>query len=198
MLGFACCNAGRYVEAIEVGERAVKLDPESLVARLHHHLALRLSRRFKEAVAAGELVLTISGRMPLILANLSTTFADWGKPEDTDAVYAELMSRTRRSDMQPSVLAIAAAAAGNPTRPFSTTARLLRSATLEAQWCFRGTRLTATGCDRPHTTKTSLRAWEKHCGPDHDHAQVQGNRSEYSACLRKRSKTIWLLNAVNV
>ena len=112
MVGYACCAAGRYDEAVEACERAVELDPESLVARLGHHLALRLSRRFEEAVAVGELALSISGRMPFVLANLGTTFADWGKPEDADAVYAELMGRTRRCYVQPSVLAMAAAAAG--------------------------------------------------------------------------------------
>jgi Flp pilus assembly protein TadD len=112
MVGFACCAAGRYDEAVEACKRAVELDPESLVARLGHHLALSLSRRFEEAVAAAESALTISGRMPLVMANLGTAFADWGKPEDADAIYAELMGRTRRCYVQPSILAVAAAAAG--------------------------------------------------------------------------------------
>jgi adenylate cyclase len=112
MVGFTCCSAGRFDEAVQACERAVELDSESVVARLAHHLALQLSRRFEEAVAAGEVGLAISGRMPLVMACLGTTFADWDKREDADAVYAELMGRARRCYVQPSVLAIAAAAAG--------------------------------------------------------------------------------------
>jgi adenylate cyclase len=112
MVGFTCCSAGRYEEAVQACERAVELDSESLVARLAHHLALHLSRRFEEAVATADAGLAISGRMPLVLACLATTFADWHKPEEADAVYAELIGRARRCYVQPSVLAIAAAAAG--------------------------------------------------------------------------------------
>ncbi len=112
MVGFTSCSAGRFEEAVQACERAVELDSESLVARLAHHLALHLSRRFEEAVAVGEVGLAISGRMPLVMACLGTTFADWDKPEEADAVYAELMGRARRCYVQPSVLAIAAAAAG--------------------------------------------------------------------------------------
>lgn len=112
MVGFTCCSAGRYEEAVQACQRAVELDSESLVARLAHHFALHLSRRFEEAVATAEVGLSISGRMPLVLACLATTFADWHRPEEADAVYAELIGRARRCYVQPSVLAIAAAAAG--------------------------------------------------------------------------------------
>jgi hypothetical protein len=44
--------------------------------------------------------------------SLATTFADWGKPADAEALYSELMARARRGYVQPSCLAIAAAAAG--------------------------------------------------------------------------------------
>jgi tetratricopeptide (TPR) repeat protein len=112
MVGFTCCSAGKYEEAVQACQRAVELDSESLVARLAHHFALHLSRRFEDAVATAEVGLAISGRMPLVLACLATTFADWHKAEEADAVYAELIGRARRCYVQPSVLAIAAAAAG--------------------------------------------------------------------------------------
>jgi tetratricopeptide (TPR) repeat protein len=112
MVGFTCCSAGRYKEAVQACERAVELDSESLVARLAHNFALHLSCRFEEAAATAELGLAASGRIPLVMASLGTTFADWGRPEDADAVYMELMGRARRCYVQPSCLAIAAAAAG--------------------------------------------------------------------------------------
>jgi hypothetical protein len=45
------------------------------------------------------------------MATLAVTFADWGKPADAEALYAELAARGRRSYVPPSVLAVAAAAA---------------------------------------------------------------------------------------
>jgi serine/threonine protein kinase/Tfp pilus assembly protein PilF len=112
MVGFTCCSAGKYEEAVQACQCAVELDSESLVARLAHHISLHLSRRFEEAVAAAEAGLAISGRMPVVMACLGTTFADWDRPKDAGAVYAELIGRAQRCYVQPSVLAIAAAAAG--------------------------------------------------------------------------------------
>src|SRR5262249_18355425 len=56
--------------------------------------------------------LTMSGRHAWAMAGLAATFADWGKTDDAAAVYAELMARARRYYVQPTQLAIAAAAAG--------------------------------------------------------------------------------------
>jgi serine/threonine protein kinase/tetratricopeptide (TPR) repeat protein len=112
IFGFTCHFAGRYAEALRAAERAVELDPESFLARWMHHLALHVSGRFEEAVEVGELALAMSGRHPWAMNSLATTFADWGKPADAEALYSELMARARRGYVQPSCLAIAAAAAG--------------------------------------------------------------------------------------
>src|SRR5260370_3646548 len=54
----------------------------------------------------------MSGRRGWAMGTLSATRADWGKPADAEAIYTELMGRARRSYVPPSVLAVAAAAAG--------------------------------------------------------------------------------------
>ena len=54
----------------------------------------------------------MSGRHPWVMAHLAVTFADWGKPADAEALYAELAARGRRSFVAPSWLALAAAAVG--------------------------------------------------------------------------------------
>jgi TolB-like protein/Flp pilus assembly protein TadD len=110
--GFICNIAGRYAEGLQACEHAVELDSESFIVRWLHHVALYFNRRFEEAVASGELALAMSGRNPWAMATLATTLADWGKPSDAEAIYAELMGRARRSYVSPSVLAIAASAAG--------------------------------------------------------------------------------------
>ena len=112
IVGYTCSVAGKYAEGLRACQRAVELDSESFVARWAHHMALYFSGQFEAAVAAGELALSISGRHPWAMGTLATTFADWGKPADAEAIYAELMGRARRSYVPPSMLALAAAAAG--------------------------------------------------------------------------------------
>ena len=112
LFGYTCSMAGRYAVGVQACGRAVELDPESFVARWAHHFALHVSGRFEEAVHAGELALAMSGRHPMVMANLAVTFADWGKPTDAEAVYAELAARGRRSFVAPSWLAQAAAVVG--------------------------------------------------------------------------------------
>jgi tetratricopeptide (TPR) repeat protein len=87
VVGFTCLLAGKHAEALQACERAVGLDPESYLGRWCHHMALHLNERFEEAVAAGELALAMSGRHPWAIATLAATFADWGKPADSEAVY---------------------------------------------------------------------------------------------------------------
>lgn len=112
VFGLTCCYVGRYADGLQAIERAVQLDPESFIAHWFHQVALYLSKRFEEAVAVGELTLVMSGRHPWALMTLAITFADWGKPADAEAIYAELTGRARRSYVSPAVLARAAAAAG--------------------------------------------------------------------------------------
>jgi tetratricopeptide (TPR) repeat protein len=112
LFGYTCAGAGKYTPGVQACERAVELDSESFIARWAHHFTLHLSGRFEEAVRAGELALAMSGRHPWAMATLALTFADWGKPADAEALYAELAARGRRSFVSPSWLALAAAAVG--------------------------------------------------------------------------------------
>ncbi len=112
LFGFMCCVAGRHAEGLQACEHAAELDSDSFLARWAHHYALYFARRFEEAVAVGELAAAMSGRHPWAMGTLAATLADWGKPSDAEAIYAELMGRARRSYVPPSILAISASAAG--------------------------------------------------------------------------------------
>ena len=112
ILGMTLCLSGSAAEALPIAQRGVELDPESFVARWVLHQSLYFNQRFDESVAVGDAALAMSGRHPWAMATLAGTLADSGKHEDAQAIYAELLGRARRSYVQPSELALAAAAAG--------------------------------------------------------------------------------------
>jgi len=111
LYGLACAVAGKYAEAIQASRRAVELDPDSYLAHMVLQGVLHHSKQLEESVAAAEMALAMSGRLSWSTAFLAVTFADLGKPEDADALYAELLARGRREYMSPAQLALAAAAA---------------------------------------------------------------------------------------
>jgi tetratricopeptide (TPR) repeat protein len=109
---FTCALAGKHAEAVQVSRRAVELDSESYLARAILAGVLYLSERFEEAVAASESALAISGRHPWAMLVLAESLADCGKRAEAEAAYSEMICRARRSYVQPSSLAMMAAAVG--------------------------------------------------------------------------------------
>jgi non-specific serine/threonine protein kinase len=109
--GLTCAFAGEFADALQAMRRAVELDSDSYAARVLLQCALHLGGRLEESVAVGESALAMSGRHSWAMAFLAVTFADWGKPADADAVYAEMLARARRQYVPPAMLAFAAAAA---------------------------------------------------------------------------------------
>ena len=104
--------AGRHAAAIEQALAAVAHDPDSYVARWSLQNVYHWAGRFAESVAAGQAALAVSGRHPWALGSLAATYADWGKMSEARAVHGELMARTAREYVQPTVLAWSAAVAG--------------------------------------------------------------------------------------
>jgi adenylate cyclase len=113
--GMTCGCAGKYAEAVQAARRAVELDSESYLAQMVLQAVLHFSGNLEESIAAGELALGMSGRLSWSMAALAVTFADLGKPADADAVYAEMLARSRRLYVPPAQLAMAAAAAARKT-----------------------------------------------------------------------------------
>ena len=71
MIGFTCSAAGQYPEAIQACERAVRLDPDSFLARWCYHMALQLGGRLEEAMAVGEQASAMSVRHPWAITSLA-------------------------------------------------------------------------------------------------------------------------------
>jgi Tfp pilus assembly protein PilF len=111
MYALTCNIAGKTAESVEVSRRAVQLDSESFLANFSLQLTLASSGQSEASVAAGELVLAMSGRHPWSLAWLAVALADWGKAGEADSVYLEMQARARREYVAPTLLAIAALAA---------------------------------------------------------------------------------------
>ena len=111
ILAFTYRDSGRGDETVRAATVAVELEESyftywSLESALHWH------GQFAKAAAAGEMALVLSGRHSFAMATLATIYADWGKVADAQAIYAELLARASRGYIQPSILAIAASAAG--------------------------------------------------------------------------------------
>jgi TolB-like protein/Tfp pilus assembly protein PilF len=109
--GFVCGLAGEFAQAAPSSRRAVELDPESYLARYILQTVLYLGGKFEESIAVGEAALAMSGRHAWAMVSFALTFADWGKSADADAVYAEMLARSRCQYVPPAALALAAAAA---------------------------------------------------------------------------------------
>ena len=108
VLGFM----GRYDDAVAHARSAVECDRDSFVAHWMLQSVCYWGERYEESVAAGEAGLAVSGRHPVLLAAMATTFAAWGRPDKAKVFYDEVVARAATAYVQPSVRARAAAAVG--------------------------------------------------------------------------------------
>jgi tetratricopeptide (TPR) repeat protein len=124
--GLTCAFAGRCEEGIEISRRGVELDADSYIARLILQFALHNCGKYEESIAVGESALAMSGRHPWSLMTLAVCLADFAKPDDADAVYLEMLARSRRQYVAPAPLGIAAAAAGRADEAIALTREAYR------------------------------------------------------------------------
>ena len=111
MLASAYKVSGRGSEAVRAASAAVELE-ESYFTYFYLECTLHWYGEFEKAAAAGEMALAMSGRHGFAMAALAMTYADWGKVADAQAIYAEMLARTARGYISPTMMAIAALAAG--------------------------------------------------------------------------------------
>jgi serine/threonine protein kinase/tetratricopeptide (TPR) repeat protein len=111
VLSFICGTAGRGDEAVMAATAAVELG-QSFFTYYCLQAAHRVNREFDKSRAAGEMALALSGRHVWSMGLLAANYADWGKLAEAKATYAEIAARSRVVYVQPTQLAIAAAAVG--------------------------------------------------------------------------------------
>ena len=112
-LSLVYSHAGMGAEAVQAATAARALE-ESFFTYWVSQQAFHCSGQFAEAAAAGELALTLSGRKLVALSAQATILADWGKTDEAQALYAEVLARGRREYVGPTHTAMIASAAGEP------------------------------------------------------------------------------------
>jgi serine/threonine-protein kinase len=117
-LGRHLCRVGRYEEAIIQLRRAVELDSSHWHAHLSLTEAYRLDSMHTEAVAAVETAMALAGPHPWNLTHLALAYAASGKMAEADAIYDELLARSRHERVQSSLLAAISAVLGRIDEAF--------------------------------------------------------------------------------
>ncbi|NIN73129.1 MAG: tetratricopeptide repeat protein [Gemmatimonadetes bacterium] len=117
-LGRHLCRVGRYDEAIAQLHKAVELDPSHWHA--YHMLAetYRLKSMYPEAIAAVQTAIDLAGPHTWNLGDLALAYAASGKTAEAEAIYDELLARSRREYVQPSWLGLMSAALGRKDEAF--------------------------------------------------------------------------------
>jgi len=110
-LSLVYSHAGRGPEAVQSAAAARALEESFFTYWVLQH-AHHCNAQFAEATAAGELSLTLSGRSLASISAQAMILADWGKQQDAQALYAEILARARREYVAPTHAAIVASAAG--------------------------------------------------------------------------------------
>ena len=97
--------SGRYDEGVAEALAAVELDPDAFFSHWILQCNYTLAGRYPEAVAAGHAALAVSGRQPIAMFTMATTYANWGKRTEARALHDELMTRADSQWVSPAVLA---------------------------------------------------------------------------------------------
>jgi hypothetical protein len=111
----ACSPRARFVGTIifkKIVRRRNFMKNTILITGLAAAFGLSINAAAKSSAAQQGAPTVKTGSALKAKAALAMTYADWGKPAEAKALYAELVARAAREYIQPSQLAIAAAAAG--------------------------------------------------------------------------------------
>jgi serine/threonine-protein kinase len=102
-LGQFLTRAGRDEEAITQLRKAIELDPSHWWP--YHTLAeaYLMSSMYPESIAAAQTAITLAGPHPWSLMLLAGAYAASGRAAEAEAIYDELLARSRREYVQPFV-----------------------------------------------------------------------------------------------
>ena len=112
MFALALSGARRHGAAVEEARRAADLDPDAYFSQIILAAAYHGAGRLADALTVYERALAISGRHPWGAAGQAVVYADGGRPDEARAIREELVRRSQREYVQPTTLAMLAAAVG--------------------------------------------------------------------------------------
>jgi TolB-like protein len=112
MLAGNYLSAGQLEAAVKTLRVSLHLDPEFFLARWYLVGALTALGQYEEALAISESTLSTSGRHPWVVGGLALIYGELGNLEYANVLYMELQWRAKREYVTPSILAVAASAAG--------------------------------------------------------------------------------------
>ncbi len=117
-LGIVLSWAERFDEAAAEAQLGIDIDPNAFLPQWALLHALALGPRPTEGMRVGSQLLTRFGRHPWLLWGLSLASGAAGNRELAEALYAELLARSRSEYVQPAALAAAALGAGRRENMF--------------------------------------------------------------------------------
>jgi serine/threonine-protein kinase len=112
MLALVKSFAGNHAEMVADAMHGVDLDPESFWSHWVLQRVYHSNGQYDEAMVQARVTLGMSGRHPWSLSELAVTYARKGNHEAAEAIFGELVSRSKLERIQPSTIALAAICAG--------------------------------------------------------------------------------------
>jgi serine/threonine protein kinase len=137
MLAMLKTFAGQLGDVVAYARRGVELDSGSFWTHLTLQRALHYAGMHQEAQQQGLHTLEISGRHPWSLAELAVDYASVGNRSGAEAIHEELAARGKTRELQPSVLALVAIAAGHFDEAIDYCNRAIRERDAHILWAVR-------------------------------------------------------------
>lgn len=116
IISFTYSAGGNPGEALVWSDRSLELEPGAFLSMWARQLALHAGGDWAGAIEAAEPSLATSGRNPLVLQTLASSYVEIGEMEIARAVYEEMRARAKREPISPIGLAVVAAAVGERTQ----------------------------------------------------------------------------------
>jgi tetratricopeptide (TPR) repeat protein len=126
IISFTYSASGSPGEALVWSDRSRELEPGAFLSMWARQLALHAAGDWAGAIEAAEPALVASGRNPLVLQTLASSYVAIGEMEIAWAVYEELRARAKREPVSPIGLAVVAAAVGECAQAIDYTRDAIR------------------------------------------------------------------------
>ena len=111
ILALSLAMAGHYEESLEIISKGIEIDPESFLGQLTLAAAYAVLGEYESAMKTYDIAFTLSNQHSWALAFSAVVYTFWKKMETARKIYDEL--RARKTYIQPSLLAMVAAALGD-------------------------------------------------------------------------------------